>query len=231
MSLFSRKMDSYKTVYDLPDLRLKHLKPPIQQEKRSAVRIAIIDDQPFEASVNLRNHGFIFQEIGDIKNINEVASYPIVLCDLMDVGLHFNKAKQGAAIISEIRKNYPATLIAAYSGSPGTAAPVAQAKQLADGFIKKDAEIEDWVNELDRLISLATDARHLWLRTRLALVEMTVDTKTILKMEDAYVQSFVDRDSGFSAVRQLMGGSMVSAAASNVMLNLISSGIFEVLVE
>lgn len=223
-------INSYKTIEDLPDARLKRFKTPIHQDRRKQVRIAVIDDQPFEAGVTLRNYGYEIEEIGDLKNISEVASFPIVLCDLMDVGRHFDKVNQGSSIIREIRKNYPAILVAAYTGSAMTAEPVRRARFFADGFIKKDAEIDTWVEELDRLISIATDARAIWLRTRTALVEEQIDTRSLLKLEDRYVDALKNGDQTFEGLKKLASNKNVGGAASNIVQGLIASSIFRIIV-
>lgn len=227
--MFAKGIDSFKVVEDLPNHLAQDFRPPIQLKKRDQIKIGIIDDQPFVARNNLKNHGYDFYELGDIKSITEVAPYPIILCDLMDVGLQFNKTKQGAAIIREIRKNYPSVLIAAYSGSPATTQPVQLARDLADAFIKKDAEIDEWVDQLDKLIAKATDPRYLWRRTRTALINMDVDTRSILRLEDAYVSAILSGDRSFSTVKQVMNSKSVNGIASNIVLNLLSSAIFEVI--
>ena len=219
-------LDSFKTVEDLSNVRVKRFKPPLQHDRRRSIKIAVVDDQPFAAGVNLRNLGYDIVEIGDLKKVSEIEDYPIVLCDLMDVGAHFDRVAQGASIIREIRRNYPAVLVAAYTGSALTAEPVQRARQYADDLIKKDAEIETWSDQLDKLISSATDIRLVWLRTRQALIDEQVDTRTLLRLEDAYVRSLKLQDTDFKAVREAALSPTIGNAASNIVTNVISSVIF-----
>ena len=106
--MFGQILATYKTINDIPNFKVKALHTPIQTEKRREIAIAVIDDQPLAAGRNLTTYGYNIKEIGDLKSISEIAEFPIVLCDLMDVGAHFDKSAQGASIIREIRKNFPA---------------------------------------------------------------------------------------------------------------------------
>lgn len=222
-------LDFFKSVDDLNN-RENRFQSPIQQERRKKVKIAVIDDQFFEAGRNLRNHGYQIEEIGDIKQISEVSSFPIILCDLMGVGLNFDKTNQGASLIREIRKNYPSILVAAYTGASATSEQARRAKQYADRLIKKDADIETWVDELDKLISKATDAREIWMRTRKSLVEEQINTKLLLRLEDAYVRSLEKRDPGLDAVKRVVRRKTVGASVSNIIDGLVASSIFRIIV-
>ena len=219
-----------KTVEDLPIIRTIPLSQPIQQQRRQRIKISVIDDQPFEAGVNLRSYGYNITEIGDVKNISEVSDYPIVLCDIMAVGHHFDKKNQGAAVIQEIRKNYPAILVAAYSGSSNFAEPAQRAKLQADAFIKKDADIDTWVHKLDELISMSTDATFLWYRIRKALIEENLNSREILRLEDAYVRAILEKDQSFALLKKAITGSTAADAVTNIIHGLISSTIFRAIV-
>lgn len=226
----SPKINTLKTIDELIQSRKDRFTPPIQHARRGTVKIAVIDDQHFEAGVNLRNYGYNITEIGDIKSVKEVAEFPVVLCDLMDVGRHFDDVNQGAAVIGEIRKNYPGILVAAYSGSSSTADPVKKARMLVDKFIQKDAEIEKWVENLDELISKATDPKLIWIRARKALIDQEIDSRNLLLLEDAYVRSIENKDSSFARMKQISGKEVVGNAASSIVSNLISSAIFFLIV-
>ncbi|MEM5541792.1 hypothetical protein WNY61_03485 [Sulfitobacter sp. AS92] len=222
-------LNSYKVCGDI-DVRTYHgFKPPIQQNKRQKVKIAVIDDQSFEAGANLRNYGYDIKEVGDVKKLDEIESFPIILCDLMNVGMFFDTDAQGASLIKEIRRNYPSKYIAAYSGSSATSTQAQKAKQHADTFIKKDSEIESWVEKLDSLISHATDPKTVWLRTRAALIAEDVDTRSILVLEDAYVNSITAQSPNLNLLRHVINEEHFPASAKTIILNLASSAIFAAL--
>ncbi|WP_134681934.1 response regulator [Paracoccus ravus] len=222
-------LNSYKVCDDIDTRKIHGFKPPIQQSKRARIKIAVIDDQPFEAGSLLRNYGYAIEEKGDVKKLSEIEEYPIILCDLMNVGMFFDTDAQGASLIKEIRRNYPAKYIAAYSGASATSTQAQKAKQHADTFIKKDSEIESWVEKLDDLISEATDPRNVWLRTRAAMIAENIDTKTILLLEDAYVKSIQSPIPDLSRVRKIINEENIASAAKNIVLGLASSAIFEAL--
>jgi hypothetical protein len=219
-------INSYRVCGDIDSREYQGFRPPIQQEKRKLVKIAVIDDQPFEAGANLRNFGYDIAEVGDVKKLNEIEAYPVILCDLMNVGMFFDTESQGASLIREIRRNYPSKYIAAYSGSSANSPQAQKSKQYADSFIKKDSDIETWVERLDELISQATDPKVIWQRTRAAMVAEDVDTRSILILEDAYVASVTKPKPDLSQMRAVINGNNFSSAAKTIMLNLASSAIF-----
>lgn len=228
--MLRRFIFAYKTINDIPNASLKKLHKPIKTEKRGEISIAVIDDQPFEAVKNLTSYGYNIKEVGDLKSVSEVAKFQIVLCDLMDVGAHFDKSAQGASIIKEIRKNYPAIYVLAYSGSASSDPIVRRAALHADAFIKKDAELEEWSDTLDDYISNVTDVREEWQRIRAALVDERLDTKDLLKLEDAYVRAYLTGDKkleGMTAVAQKM---QISSSARSIVEGLVTSTLFRLTV-
>lgn len=214
----------YKTVEDLRSSNANRL--PIQHERRGAVAIGVIDDQTFDAARTLRNFGYKIDEIGDIKKLEEISKYPIILCDLMGVGLNFDDELQGASLIREIRLNYPAILIAAYSGAAAVSEPVRRAKHHADRFIKKDADKEQWTEHLDALVKDAMDAPLIWNRIRMGLVSENVSTRDIMRLEDAFVTSVLKEDGSIKQLKKIAISRKLSSSASNIIHSLAASAIF-----
>ena len=199
-------------------------------DRRSAVKIAVIDDNAFDPEVNLRSHGYDIRQIGDLKNIREVEGYPIVLCDLMGVGLHFDKINQGNRLIKEIKANYPAAYVLAYTGA-GWGQPAAQtAAQIADDIIQKDISIEDWVEKLDVFVTGATNPYVIWNRSRLALVKADIDTKELLILEDAYVRSINNGEQNLAFFAQAVSRQSLKGDVRAIAQGLLSSAIFKAIV-
>ena len=196
-------------------------------DRRSAARIAVIDDNPFDPEVNLRSHGYDIRQVGDIKKIKEVEGYPIVLCDLMGVGLYFDKKHQGNRLIKEIRINYPATYVLAYTGA-GWGQPAAQAaSHIADDVVQKDISIEEWVEKLDEYVKRATDPFAIWDRTRTALVRSGIDTKDLLLLEDAYVRLILERRGQLTGLSSIVSGRALQGDVRAIIQGLIASAIFK----
>jgi DNA-binding NarL/FixJ family response regulator len=214
----------YRTLADLPAPNAATQALP--KDRRGRFEICVVDDQSFDAGRNLRNYGYRFSEIGDLKNIEEVAGFPIVLCDLMGVGLNFDDRKQGATLIREIKHNYPSIMVAAYSGASASSEQAKTAIALADKFIKKDADYETWTQTLDSLISDASDQRKIWMRVRKSLVDDGIDTKVLLMLEDAYVTSILSGKSGFTMLTDVASKRGLSKFALDVVNGLVSSVIF-----
>lgn len=223
--MFGRKTYSgiSKLANYTSDIRnLKNIK-----SRRSLVDIGYIDDEEFWPHKNLSALGYRVTEIGDIKSIEEVRSFPIVLCDLMGVGNKIDPVLQGAQIISEVKTNFPNIFVIAYTGANLQSRPAKRASLLADKFLKKDADIDEWKTTLDDLVKKATDPKEIWLRTRLNLCRQDIDTAHIMELEDAYVAAFEKRDKDFSQMKSVVKKIDVVPVAKTVILNLASNGIFE----
>src|SRR5690606_38120807 len=100
----------------------------------------------------------------------DVADYDIILCDLMGVGVNFDQSIGGASIIREIKENYPTKYVIAYTGARANASESNAAKEFADDFLKKDAEISTWVERLDEAIEFSSNPYERWLVTRQSLI-------------------------------------------------------------
>lgn len=224
-----KALEDFQVASDLTDSELNRIRSPFVSRKRQSVKIGIIDDQPFEARQNLRSHGFDIEEIGDIKNVDEIADFQIVLCDLMGVGVFFDAGDQGASLIREIRRNFPDKIVAAYSGSSGTQGLVIKARDMADAFIKKDADIETWVDKLDQLIDVASDPRKVWSRVRQQLVAENLDTRQLVVLEDAFITSIRKQDKNFSLLRSVASADKVGGVASNIIQNMVAGGLLALL--
>lgn len=197
-------------------------------EKRALVPIAVVDDEDFPPGANLTNNGYNITVLGDIKDISFVAPFNIILCDLQGVGRHLNKKTQGAYIIDEIKRNHPEKFVIAYTGGSSDEAIIRIAQGSADGFLKKDADIEDWRDRLDKIIEYLTDPVEVWARQRYALVVADVPTLDILKLEDAFVRSLEASDRyHYERASNDVG---MNPDLRAIAQSLVASGIFKILV-
>lgn len=196
--------------------------------RRSAVKIAIIDDQPFLPQTNLQAYGYTVQPLGDIKSVSEVKDYHIVLCDVMGVGRHFDANAQGATLISEIKNSFPEKIVIAYTGGAMNDPAVKAARERADLIIKKDVDAEEWISKLDSITMEAVSPYVIWQKIRRRFVELDVDTRNILILEDAFVSSVISGQ-GFSALTRLASDMNVSKDVRSIIQGLASSAIFAAL--
>lgn len=94
-------------------------------------------------------------------------------------------------------------------------------------ILKKDQEIEDWRDRLDDVIKRLSDPTLIWRRQRDALVQHDVPTLDILKLENAYVRSVIERNSHrYEAIARSSEFPKDLRAIAN---SLIASGIFKIL--
>jgi DNA-binding NarL/FixJ family response regulator len=186
-------------------------------DRRKLVPIAVIDDEQFVAEQTLKNNGYQIDVLGDIRELKGIAKYNIILCK-----------KQGAYIIDEIKRNHPEKYVIAYTGGAQDDQITIAAQQVADSFLKKDADVEDWRDKLDEIISLLTNPMFVWRRQRFALVDADVPTLEILKLEDAFVRSLEQKSE--RPYIELLNKENLGNDLRAVAQSLIASGIFKALV-
>lgn len=172
---------------------LRRFIPSFTQAKRG-VDIAIIDDEPFSRLEQLRTHGFQVSELGgDIRSVDQIKAYPIVICDIKGVGLAFGSKLEGAHVIGEIRKAHPDKYLIVFSGGTFDAR-YNECLSMADASITKDQGIDYWVAALERAVKEVTDPTMRWLRFRSRLAEQGVDAVDIFTMESLYIKAVRKKD-------------------------------------
>ena len=188
---------------------------------RSSVKIAIIDDEKFKAHANLTTYGYKIQELPDIKSLDDISDFDVIICDLMGVGQNFDKSIGGASVIKEIKDNYPTKYVIAYTGARSNTPEANVAKQFSDDFIKKDDDITKLVSKLDEAIDIASDPYERWLITRQGLIDLEIDLRKILELESAYVEAIDSNDREFSEVKAILRGADLGGHAKGIIQSLI----------
>lgn len=229
--MWFKVLNSYRTAGSLRDYgRLIKLNEN-QNKIRSSAQIAAIDDEKFRPLSNLSSYGYNITELPDIKNISEIEKFDIILCDLMGVGVNFDRSFGGASIIKEIKANFPTKFVVAYSGARANSAEASAAMDFADRFIKKDVDITKWVEVLDDIIQSLIDPYRMWIIARQGLIDNEIDIRKIVQLEDAYVRSIMTRDQEFSAVKSLLEKIDIGNGVKSIVYGLISSAIFGIVIK
>ena len=161
--------------------------------RRKHFPIAIIDNDPFLLTKELTYHGFDITELGDIRDFPAVSEYPIVACDIKDVGRHFGTKYEGAHVIAEIRKRYPDKFLIAYSAGMFSA-EYTKYFDACDVFLRRDVGFDQWRESLDKGIEIIGDPAIRWNRVRVLLLESGMTTFDVFLIEDAYISSFKKKD-------------------------------------
>ena len=153
------------------------------------VEIAVLDDNPFAPKEALVSHKFRVTELGpDIRSLDQVATYPIIVCDVAGVGRAFGSNAGGAHLVKEIRKAYPDKFLIGYTGQTHSIATT-NALAAADKRMAKDESIEAWVQNLEEGINEVMNPRNRWVRMRRALLERGVELFDVLQLEQAFIKS------------------------------------------
>ncbi|MGB4226510.1 MAG: hypothetical protein WBJ68_07600 [Candidatus Dechloromonas phosphoritropha] len=162
---------------------------PNLADAKSKIEIAVIDDKPFEPKDALITHKFRIVELGpDIRSIDQVSTYPIIICDVSGVAKAFGSPLEGAHLVSEIRKAYPDKFLMAYTGLTYSLA-ITNALIAADKRMEKDASSDAWVQNLEAGICEVVNPRSRWIRLRRALLERGVELFDVLMLEQAFIKA------------------------------------------
>ena len=156
-------------------------------------QIAVIDDQAFPKVEALRNHKFNIIELGDIKSVDQVAAYPIVVCDIRGVGQSLSSDLEGAHLISEIRKSYPDKFLVTYSGAQFDIT-YNESLRSVDASIAKDASTEQWVAVLERGLEKITNPKERWIRLRRTLLDRGVEIHEVFSLEQRFIKAIEAKD-------------------------------------
>ncbi|MEP3113268.1 hypothetical protein [Nisaea sp.] len=221
------RLNSFSSALEIRDFAKNNRTSKSQIEIRKSVNIAIIDDEKFQAFNNLTSYGYKITELSDITSVLDIADYDIILCDLMGIGHNFDRTIGGASIIKEIKANYPTKFVIAYTGARQNSIESSSAKKYADGFLKKDADLTRWSEELDKFIEISIDPYKMWLIARRGLLDCEIDLRDIVRIESAYVISVLKKDDDFTTVKKTLGKIDISGNAKGVIQSLVASKIFE----
>lgn len=116
----------------------------------------------------------------------------------------------------------------AYTGGSPDDSITLKAQEVADYFLKKDADIDDWRDILDEIIQSLADPHLVWRRQRDALIEADVPTLDILRLEDAFVRSLEQSNS--HTYEQKANDTSLPKDLRAIAQSLVASGIFRILV-
>ncbi|WP_034349828.1 hypothetical protein [Herbaspirillum sp. GW103] len=156
---------------------------------KSRIQIAVIDDNPFAPRDALLAHNFRLAEIGhDIRTVDQIAAYPIVICDVGGVAKALGSPLEGAHLVSEIRKTFPDKFLIAYTGLTYSLS-ITNALTAADRRLEKDASVDIWVKALEDGIEEISNARNRWVRLRRSLLERGVEIYEIFRLEQAFIKA------------------------------------------
>jgi len=173
-----------KSIHDLNTASYQLSKP-----RRIDIPMIMIDDEEVPKLGDIRHHGFNLSHFKEIEQIDSVNGFEIVLCDIRGIGKKFHSKFEGAHVISEIRRVYPFKVIIAYSAY--TFDPTYNKYfKLADDIIKKDLDIDEWVERLDNAIELSINPVYKWEKIKLFLQTQKISPLDLVKLEDEYVRLF-----------------------------------------
>ena len=195
---------------------------------RSKIPVLIIDDDEFTYLNELRNEKFNITSIKDIEDYNAVEAYPVVICDIKGVGHKFNKEKEGAYVVREMKKRYPFKQFAVYSA--GADYKVESMYDL-EGIkrIKKDVDMDMWCSYIDEMIRLASDPIEIWKTIRNFLLNKDVPIKDVMLLEDNYVDIYINRPQEMCGFPNSKKYPSLEADVRSVVQSMVAGGLLKLL--
>lgn len=195
---------------------------------RQRIPILLIDDEGFSYKEQLMNENYNLKCLTRIDDLNAVAAYPIVICDIRGVGTNFDKEKEGAFVVRELKKKYPFKQYAVYSGS------LYSLESFEDDLkgierIKKDPDIEMWRTYFDELIRRVIDPKENWKTIRDYLIKKDVPLKDIALLESNYVDILNNRPEDMKNFPEKKTFPNIGQDARAVIQSMIAGGILHVL--
>jgi len=196
---------------------------------REIIRILVIDDQPFAPEDNLRSNGFNIVSTREIASIDQVAPFPIVMIDLLGVGLNFNPKLQGAHLITQVKRNFPEKYVIAYSGGARLEL-LAPSLEIADKFAQKDIRVDEWCDLLDDAILQIADPAKTWKKLRHRLLDSGITSIQVAHLEDELVSTLLGKSNDLQRRMAWRIDKLgLQAEARSLVTNLVASAIFRII--
>lgn len=217
-------MFCFPKPHDIFELKVHHIPLP-PGKYRSQVKVVVIDDDGFPEEAVLRSHEFNVKVFNDIDDIRMVEAYDVVMCDIQGVGRSLGSSYEGAHIISEIHKFYPAKILISFSGIKFDTT-YNKFFSLCDFNYSKNIDKEDWPDKLDLAIQKLLDPIQQWIKIRTYLLDNDVGLYKVLQLENDYVKSILKKSS-FSPAESLINS--LGPHIKDIVVSLAKSAVFRML--
>ena len=208
-----------KQIRDLKDVSIVNSQNI--KKLREMTKILIIDDQPFGYLESLHKSSFNLEQREDIVSISDCAEYEIVICDIRGIGKNLKSEYEGAYLASQIKKSYPDHYVMIYSANDYKA-DYQKFFDSVDEYVGKGEDASFWSELFDNAIEQRLNPTKLWEKTSIRLLKAGISTKSLLKIESAYVKSILKKDQ--SKFAKLLSNKSLSNYSTelNSLLTLIS---------
>lgn len=195
--IYYRQLSEFKSRTTYPealDIDLSEL-----LSKPRAIKVAIIDNEPFPWTEALESRGYevtyypdytkpIKQAGQKLKLINPEAA-DVILCDIHGVGSAVFPGLDGLGVLENLRKSLPLHVIAAYTGDPGSIYKKLKKQDTLDMVFSRDWQIEDFLLNLEELSKIFKDPKNRWAFIRRRLEHLNIGEKRIQEVQRTFVRN------------------------------------------
>lgn len=162
---------------------------------RSAYRIVSIDDEPFNNKDRLKELGFNVGYYARLDDFDPGESPQIFLCDIL--GIEPTAKLEGVWTMKEIRRRYPMSPLIAYTHLKPADAKYQEARVIADDIVRKNNEMDEIIDVLDKHLVSLNNQVDLWRRIENFLRLRGFANKDISVIEHYFVISVEKKDPDF----------------------------------
>ncbi len=178
---------------NLQDLNTAGVFSPKDSEK--FLRIVIVDNEEIPQTNALLKRGHSVSKLDDVSDIQQLISYDILFIDIHGVGKSFGSPLQGAYVAKKAKQTFPDKKIIMITGATYDDKYNDVLRKYTDGYLPKDAAIDQWEDKIDDLKRQLSNPVDQWKIVRSRLLDADVPILTVFDLEQAYIKSIKDKDS------------------------------------
>lgn len=180
-------------LYTINDLNIQAFS--MSNQDRHQIKILFVDDNLFEYKNEMLEYGFDVVAEKDVINIDNIAAYHVILCDVRGVGQKYQY--EGIGLVHAMKKKYPYKIYGIYSVSSEIDM---ETIKLLDGIkiVPKNLDKDDWKSLLDKFVCEARNPQTIWFKLRNYMLAANISTLDVAKFEHKYVDVIKNRSGDFS---------------------------------
>ena len=182
-----------KTIADFDKSKIVY-----ENNKRSFVKVCIIDDEGFIQLNSLNSLGYTqIDVLNNFNKMDDLISYDVILCDIDGIGKNIDQRKQGIAIAEQILINFPEKSLFIYSGKdPSEYGDIPNNIE----YIPKQTTAGELTKILDQKTTYVWNPVNAWDKMYHLLLSTNTDSKTIAMIEHNYVNSLIKNKNILSSI-------------------------------
>ncbi|HQR86183.1 MAG: hypothetical protein B7Y59_02375 [Burkholderiales bacterium 35-55-47] len=169
--------------------------------KRHAIRVAIIDDQPFPYTPALEAEGCIVKIFDDYSTkvsqrnqkskIIQLKNYDVIICDINDIGTEIYPGSEGISVLEDLRNKHPLKVIVAYTADPGKILVKLKKQNTIDKTFAKEWQVDDFIINFRPILDIFTKPKNRWDFIQCRLNHLGLAQQKINAIQKVFVENIL----------------------------------------